>query len=151
MVFILLLSANGLRYLHENKIIHRDWKPSNILKAITPDGETFYKLCDFGAARICEENGQFMSIVGTEEYLVSTLFAILSCRVSSSRCLRIRKYIVEQCWEVQMASFWRQATCGQSAPRYIKRQQRCFRFGHSEEERIRKSCESVSIGFRLGI
>ena len=31
-----------------------------------------YKLTDFGAARELEENTSFMSIYGTEEYLVSS-------------------------------------------------------------------------------
>lgn len=60
-----------MKYLQENKIIHRDWKPSNILKTITDNGEILYKLCDFGAARELESNQPFASIVGTEEYLVT--------------------------------------------------------------------------------
>jgi len=37
---------NGLEYLHQQRIIHRDVKPSNIL--VTRDGQM--KLCDFGVS-----------------------------------------------------------------------------------------------------
>lgn len=36
----------GLEYLHQQRIIHRDVKPSNIL--VTRDGQM--KLCDFGVS-----------------------------------------------------------------------------------------------------
>ena len=37
-----------------------------------------YKLTDFGAARQLPEDGEFMSLYGTEEYLVSLLHDFLS-------------------------------------------------------------------------
>lgn len=40
-----------------------------------------YKLIDFGAARELEEEEQFMSLYGTEEYLVS---GVLSSRNTSN-------------------------------------------------------------------
>lgn len=46
--FILVNIANGLKYLHENNIIHRDIKSDNILlKRNTND----IKICDFGYAQ----------------------------------------------------------------------------------------------------
>lgn len=39
------------------------------MKFICDDGSTIYKLTDFGAARELEEDQQFMSLYGTEEYL----------------------------------------------------------------------------------
>uniref|UniRef100_A0A915IT36 Protein kinase domain-containing protein n=1 Tax=Romanomermis culicivorax TaxID=13658 RepID=A0A915IT36_ROMCU len=71
MLRVLDHTTSGMKYLRENKIIHRDWKPSNILKTITEDGNVLYKLCDFGAARELDDNQAFVSIVGTEEYILS--------------------------------------------------------------------------------
>ncbi|GFS66809.1 hypothetical protein TNIN_371211 [Trichonephila inaurata madagascariensis] len=62
------LSA-GMKYLRDNSIIHRDLKPGNIMKFISVDGRSIYKLTDFGAARELEDDQQFMSLYGTEEYL----------------------------------------------------------------------------------
>lgn len=41
----------------------------NIMKFIADDGSTVYKLTDFGAARELQEDQQFVSLYGTEEYL----------------------------------------------------------------------------------
>lgn len=41
----------------------------NIMKFIADDGSTIYKLTDFGAARELQEDQQFVSLYGTEEYL----------------------------------------------------------------------------------
>ena len=51
-------------------IIHRDLKPGNIMKFVAEDGTSIYKLTDFGAARELDDDQQFMSLYGTEEYLV---------------------------------------------------------------------------------
>lgn len=40
------------------------------MKYVAEDGRSIYKLTDFGAARELEEDQQFMSLYGTEEYLV---------------------------------------------------------------------------------
>ncbi|CAL1299225.1 unnamed protein product [Larinioides sclopetarius] len=61
--------AAGMKYLRDNSIIHRDLKPGNIMKFISVDGRSIYKLTDFGAARELEDDQQFMSLYGTEEYL----------------------------------------------------------------------------------
>lgn len=59
----------GMKHLRDNNLVHRDLKPGNIMKFICDDGRTIYKLTDFGAARELEEDQQFMSLYGTEEYL----------------------------------------------------------------------------------
>uniref|UniRef100_A0A1B6HB38 Protein kinase domain-containing protein n=1 Tax=Homalodisca liturata TaxID=320908 RepID=A0A1B6HB38_9HEMI len=69
--FLLVLDhlSAGLKHLRDNNLVHRDLKPGNIMKFISDDGRTIYKLTDFGAARELEEDQQFVSLYGTEEYL----------------------------------------------------------------------------------
>lgn len=59
-IFLLIFS-------HFSRI--RDLKPGNIMKFIKDDGSIVYKLTDFGAARELQDDQQFMSLYGTEEYL----------------------------------------------------------------------------------
>ena len=55
---------------HKNTFsCYRDLKPGNIMKFIKDDGSIVYKLTDFGAARELQDDQQFMSLYGTEEYL----------------------------------------------------------------------------------
>lgn len=69
--FLLVLEhlTAGMKHLRDNNLVHRDLKPGNIMKFICDDGSTVYKLTDFGAARELQEDQQFMSLYGTEEYL----------------------------------------------------------------------------------
>lgn len=75
--FLLVLEhlAAGMKHLRDMNIIHRDLKPGNIMKFLSEDGRSIYKLTDFGAARELEEDQQFMSLYGTEEYLHPELYA----------------------------------------------------------------------------
>lgn len=66
--------AGGMKHLRDQGIIHRDIKPGNIMRYISEDGRAIYKLTDFGAARELEEEEQFMSLYGTEEYLHPDLY-----------------------------------------------------------------------------
>ena len=54
---------------HKVIFLSRDLKPGNIMKFIKDDGSIVYKLTDFGAARELQDDQQFMSLYGTEEYL----------------------------------------------------------------------------------
>ncbi|BES90216.1 serine threonine-protein kinase [Nesidiocoris tenuis] len=69
--FLLVLEhlSAGMKHLRDNHLVHRDLKPGNIMKFISDEGNTIYKLTDFGAARELEEDEQFVSLYGTEEYL----------------------------------------------------------------------------------
>lgn len=75
--FLLVLKhlAAGMKHLRDMNIIHRDLKPGNIMKFISEDGQAIYKLTDFGAARELEEDQQFVSLYGTEEYLHPEIYA----------------------------------------------------------------------------
>ncbi|KAJ8301456.1 hypothetical protein KUTeg_020443 [Tegillarca granosa] len=60
--------------MRQNDMVHRDIKPGNIIRFINYDGSSVYKLTDFGAARELEEEEEFTSIYGTEEYLDPHMF-----------------------------------------------------------------------------
>ncbi|XP_022709805.1 serine/threonine-protein kinase TBK1-like isoform X2 [Varroa jacobsoni] len=74
--FLLVLKdlTAGMKHLRDNSVIHRDLKPGNIMKYVAEDGRSIYKLTDFGAARELEEDQQFMSLYGTEEYLHPAMY-----------------------------------------------------------------------------
>ncbi|KAB7500379.1 Serine/threonine-protein kinase TBK1 [Armadillidium nasatum] len=86
--FLLVLKhlAAGMKHLRDNNLVHRDLKPGNIMKYIDVDGSTVYKLTDFGAARELQDDQQFMSLYGTEEYLHPDMYerAVLRKTVGKS-------------------------------------------------------------------
>ena len=54
----------------------RDWLLSRVTRlsvGVSMSCRSVYKVTDFGAARQLPEDGEFMSLYGTEEYLVSLL------------------------------------------------------------------------------
>ena len=60
--FIFIVEVGGMNHLRENGIVHRDIKPGNIMRVIGEDGQSVYKLTDFGAARELEDDEQFVSL-----------------------------------------------------------------------------------------
>jgi TANK-binding kinase 1 len=74
--FLLVLEhlSAGMKHLRDNNLVHRDLKPGNIMKFVAEDGRIIYKLTDFGAARELEEDQEFVSLYGTEEYLHPDLY-----------------------------------------------------------------------------
>uniref|UniRef100_A0A1B0C992 Putative tank binding protein kinase tbk1 n=1 Tax=Lutzomyia longipalpis TaxID=7200 RepID=A0A1B0C992_LUTLO len=85
--FLLVLEhlSAGMKHLRDNNLVHRDLKPGNIMKFISEDGRTVFKLTDFGAARELQENQQFMSLYGTEEYLHPDMYERAVLRKSVTR------------------------------------------------------------------
>ena len=91
--FLLVLEhvTSGMKHLRDKGIIHRDLKPGNIMRYVTDSGESIYKLVDFGAARELDDEEQFQSLYGTEEYLLPDMYesAVLDKqrkRQFSARC-----------------------------------------------------------------
>ena len=73
-----------MKHLRDNNLVHRDLKPGNIMKFIKDDGNIVYKLTDFGAARELQDDQQFMSLYGTEEYLHPDMYERAVLRKTSS-------------------------------------------------------------------
>ncbi|XP_010611401.1 inhibitor of nuclear factor kappa-B kinase subunit epsilon isoform X2 [Fukomys damarensis] len=69
--FLVLLRCvvAGMNHLREHGVVHRDIKPGNIMRLVGEQGQSIYKLTDFGAARELDEDEKFISVYGTEEYL----------------------------------------------------------------------------------
>ncbi|ELP85579.1 protein kinase domain containing protein, partial [Entamoeba invadens IP1] len=72
-VKMLLDAARGIEYLHNNRIIHRDIKPDNILVlSLTIDENVLAKLTDFGTSRninVMMGNISFTKGIGTPVYM----------------------------------------------------------------------------------
>ncbi|XP_063096029.1 inhibitor of nuclear factor kappa-B kinase subunit epsilon isoform X3 [Cavia porcellus] len=66
---VLRCVVSGMNHLRENGIVHRDIKPGNIMRLVGEEGQSIYKLTDFGAARELDDEEKFISVYGTEEYL----------------------------------------------------------------------------------
>ena len=76
--------ASGLQYLRSKNFIHRDIKPGNIMSVCNKYNRVTYKLADFGTARVLEENEEFTSFCGTEEYLNPDIFKAALLRQPNS-------------------------------------------------------------------
>ncbi|XP_071624337.1 inhibitor of nuclear factor kappa-B kinase subunit epsilon isoform X1 [Heliangelus exortis] len=68
-LIVLQCVVAGMNHLRENGVVHRDIKPGNIMRLMGEDGQSIYKLTDFGAARELDDDEKFVSVYGTEEYL----------------------------------------------------------------------------------
>ncbi|NXN19145.1 IKKE kinase, partial [Indicator maculatus] len=73
-LIVLQCVVAGMNHLRENGVVHRDIKPGNIMRLVGDDGQSVYKLTDFGAARELEDDEKFVSVYGTEEYLHPDLY-----------------------------------------------------------------------------
>ncbi|ELT90194.1 hypothetical protein CAPTEDRAFT_124995 [Capitella teleta] len=77
--------ASGMKHIRDQGIVHRDIKPGNIMRYIDENGRSIYKLTDFGAARELQEEEEFMSLYGTEEYLYPDIYERAVLRRPSSK------------------------------------------------------------------
>ncbi|BFZ10720.1 hypothetical protein BsWGS_13759 [Bradybaena similaris] len=91
--FLLVLSqvTAGVKHLRDNDIIHRDIKPGNILRSVAQDGRSVYKLTDFGAARELQQDEEFYSLYGTDEYLHPDMYEKAVLR--RSKCQQFGVYV----------------------------------------------------------
>lgn len=85
--FLLVLYhvAAGMQYLRHAGVVHRDIKPGNIMRYLTDDGNSVYKLTDFGAARDLSDEENFTSLYGTEEYLHPGIYERAVLRLPSEQ------------------------------------------------------------------
>ncbi|KAF2177560.1 Pkinase-domain-containing protein [Zopfia rhizophila CBS 207.26] len=67
---VLIQLFQGIKYLHERKIVHRDIKPENILLV---DKNLGIKLADFGLAKIIGEEYFTTTLYGTPRYIAPEL------------------------------------------------------------------------------
>ncbi|BFZ10682.1 hypothetical protein BsWGS_13721 [Bradybaena similaris] len=84
-LLVLYHVCSGMEYLQLMNVIHRDIKPGNIMRFVTKDGFSLYKLTDFGAARNLYEDENFQSLYGTEEYLHPGMYERAVLRLPNSQ------------------------------------------------------------------
>ncbi len=73
---VLLQLAEGLEYIHELPLIHRDIKPGNVLISVDGNSQAvIIKWADFGLSRPVNERGSYqsMEVAGTPNWLAPEL------------------------------------------------------------------------------
>jgi tRNA A-37 threonylcarbamoyl transferase component Bud32 len=77
---IMLQIAEGMRYLHVNKVVHRDLKSMNIfVKCEKHAGHVYAKVADFGLSKVKEASCTYSNITpnqGTTRWMAPELFNI---------------------------------------------------------------------------
>jgi glycogen synthase kinase 3 beta len=80
----------GMKYVHSKKVTHRDLKPENIL--LTEEG--VIKICDFGSAKVLDEEGSLNT-----PYIVSRYYRapelILACSDYTNKIDIWGKYLIK--------------------------------------------------------
>lgn len=67
--------VNATEHLNKLNLVHRDIKPDNILIFKCSNGNSMFKLGDFGAARVLMPEQGYSSLYGTFEYVHPDIFA----------------------------------------------------------------------------
>jgi serine/threonine protein kinase len=79
-VDIMLQVAEGMHYLHVNKVVHRDFKSMNIfVKCEEHAGHVYAKVADFGLSKVKEASCTYSNITrekGTTRWMAPELFKI---------------------------------------------------------------------------
>ena len=77
---VLLQLSMGLEYVHEQKLVHRDIKPQNVLIWVNPEKEeVLMKWADFGLSKPVNDGGTFSvsEVKGTTGWLAPEMFELL--------------------------------------------------------------------------
>lgn len=78
--FISKQMLQGLQLMHENKMVHLDLKPANLLiKSGSRDGSWWVKIADFGISKMAEQTrGQSSTVCGTIGFMAPELLGSLA-------------------------------------------------------------------------
>jgi len=68
---LLLEAADGLNEAHSQGLVHRDFKPSNIMLVTAPNGKKTVKIVDFGIAKVVAAEGDVHRLTRPDELLGS--------------------------------------------------------------------------------
>eukprot|EP00656_Telonema_subtile_P005086 TRINITY_DN12308_c0_g1_i3.p1 TRINITY_DN12308_c0_g1~~TRINITY_DN12308_c0_g1_i3.p1 ORF type:complete len:409 (-),score=99.99 TRINITY_DN12308_c0_g1_i3:71-1297(-) len=76
---VLYQTLQAVQHCHEHSVVHRDLKPQNLmLKSPVPNlGEALVKVVDFGASKVCAQNG-IREVMGTVSYMAPEVFTARS-------------------------------------------------------------------------
>ena len=77
--------AKALQFLKSKRIVHRDWKPGNVLLSNLGD----VKLCDFGISTVIPKGEQFLIVDrtdGTKPYMASEILLWVRNTTTASVC-----------------------------------------------------------------
>jgi hypothetical protein len=93
-VDIMLQVAEGMNYLHQNRVLHRDLKSMNILVKYNDDRHVYAKVADFGLSKIKELSCTYSNLpmdLGSTRWMAPELFPDLDhngCSSSPSESLK---------------------------------------------------------------
>lgn len=91
--------VNAIQHLRKHNIVHRDIKPGNIMRCVRQN-QSFFKLSDFGSARVLKPNKRYGSVYGTFEYMHPDVFANLYGRALEIKLQKDPLCDVHELWSV---------------------------------------------------
>ena len=98
--------AEGLAYLHESGVVHRDLSASNIFLLLEPSGAVTAKIGDFGLSRRTAEQTSMTALIGTIQYMAPEMLTsgVGGGRVEYSAAVDVFSYGIV---------LWQLLTCSQ--------------------------------------